>query len=113
MPKVLTLWNEEVVVEAAPHWVREAAHDWSEISQGIPSYAKLGRQLKPLVDARGWGEVRPAWRRFLKSVEPRFLSAPRFVETFGAWTHDVESRDPLVIRPGESLDQYQQRLAAL
>ena len=95
------------------HWVREAAQDWSEVTQGIPKHAKLGSQLKPIVDARGWNEVRPAWQRYLKSVEPRFLSAPRFVETFGAWTHEVESKDPLVIRPGETLDAYQARLAAL
>lgn len=95
------------------NWVCEAAQDWSQVTQGLPVMGKLGARLKPIVDARGWTEVRPAWQRYLRSNEPRFLSAARFVETFGSWTHDIESKDPLVIRPGESLDAYQQRLAAL
>lgn len=92
------------------HWVQEAAQDLSEVTQGIPNHGKLGKQLKPIVDARGWGEVRPNWRRFLRSVEVRFISARWFVESYGAWTHD---EDPTVIRSGESLDAYQARLAAL
>lgn len=94
-------------------WVREAAYDWSQVTQGVPAYAKLGARLKPIVEKHTWPVVRPAWQRYLKSVEPRFLSAARFTETFGAWTHEPEPKDPTVIRSGESLDQYQARLAAL
>lgn len=69
-------------------WVAEAAEDWNQQTLGFISLGQLGKQLKPVVDKYGWGKVRPAWQRYLKGTQPRFLSPSRFVETFGSYTFD-------------------------
>lgn len=67
-------------------WVAEAAEDWNEKTLGYVALGRLGKALKILVDRHGWGKVRPAWQRYLNTVQPQFLSPERFVATFKAYT---------------------------
>lgn len=66
-------------------WTREAVHDWVTAYGGKPSYGKLGRQLKPLLETYTWAEIRPAWCRYLAATKGQYASAQRFTETFGDW----------------------------
>lgn len=67
------------------HWVKEAASDWTKYTGGYANFGYLGRHLGPVVDAEGWDVVRPAWQRFLRETESRFVSAPYFARSFGQW----------------------------
>jgi hypothetical protein len=56
------------------------------------------------------------WKNFLTANEARYISIPKFAETFGAWetaTPDAWRKDEREIRPGETVDQYAQRLSYL
>jgi len=67
------------------HWLREAAVDWSQTTLGFASFGQLGKFLKPLVENLGWGKVRPAWQRYLKNTEARFLSPAAFARNPKPW----------------------------
>ena len=75
-------------------WVTEAAQEWCKVTQGIAHMPMLGRRLKPLVDLHGWTAVLPAWQRYLRATEPRFLSAARFVETYGQYSRSERPPRP-------------------
>lgn len=74
----------------------------------------MARSLKPLVTEHGADEVARRWSHYLTSAEARYVSVPRFAETFGAWTTpdpDAWKHDKTAPRPGESVDAYIMRLA--
>lgn len=47
---------------AMPSWVQEAVTIYARI--GVIDHGKLGKILKPVVQSRGWAEVRPVWEYF-------------------------------------------------
>lgn len=67
------------------NWVRELGSLWKAQYGGNPSYAVLGKHLKPLVDEHGLPEVQRRWLAYLRKTEGKFASAARFAQTFGTW----------------------------
>ena len=74
------------LLPAGRSWSAEACDDWAERTAGIAPGGQIGRHLKPVVDACGWDDVRPAWQRYLDETEVQFLSPARFAQTYGRWS---------------------------
>ena len=66
-------------------YVREGCADWTEATQGIIAFGRVGRAFKPLVQLHGWDAVRPAWRHYLEITPIHYASPERFAATFGEW----------------------------
>lgn len=74
-----------------------------------PPWGILARSLKALVAEHGSDEVARRFKNYLSTAEARYVSVPRFAETFGAWTTanpDAWKHDPVEPRPGEDGDAY-------
>jgi hypothetical protein len=75
--------------------VSEAGDDHREFL-GEPSWARLGKALKPLIEAHTWDVVRPVWRAALKraaeSDKPGVFTPEMFARTFTAELN--RARDP-------------------
>lgn len=77
---------------------------WGELARWIPAFEKVhGKEL-----------LVAAFRRYCSQASAQFASVTRFANTLGMWVGTVaDPRDPLAQRPGETLDQYQDRLSYL
>lgn len=95
-----------------PPFMQMAAAIWREIMESPFPYDLFGRPLKQAVAHYGLNTAIESFRRYCEHirVKPDYLNIWAWLRTVPRW---LESRDPLVIRPGESLDAYQTRLAAL
>lgn len=67
-------------------WNQQACEDWIERFNGTAPGGRIGKALKPLVAKHSWEAVRPAWKRYLESSEPEFVSPEKFASTYGSWT---------------------------
>lgn len=91
--------------------MRQAAAIWSEILESPFPYGLAGRPVKEAVKAHGIDTALTSFRRYCEHVkrEPKYFNLWSWLRTCTQW---LESRDDTVIRSGESLDDYQNRLAA-
>lgn len=64
------------------NWLEGAGRIWREEMRGEPPWKQLAHALKDI-----WGDPKfeARFRRYLRITEPRFVSLPRFVATFGTW----------------------------
>ena len=80
------LQEEKKLLPAGRSWSAEACDDWIDVTHGVAPGGQIGKHLKPVVDACGWDDVRPAWQRYLDETEVQFLSPARFAQTYGRWS---------------------------
>lgn len=69
-----------------PLWFPAFASAWADRSGGN-LHPKACKDLAQLVEEHGDQAVLANWKNYLAAVEPRFLSAQKFAETFGSWAH--------------------------
>ena len=55
---------------------------WEARCGGKPSYGRLGKALKPLVDAHGEKQVLEAWSVYLGKTDVTFASAESFATKY-------------------------------
>ena len=80
---------------AAPRketWLTPFADDWEAACGGEPSYPKLGRYFKKLVEKHGTEKVREHWRNFLAETDPQYVNPATFAEKFGSYGADRPQR---------------------
>jgi len=66
-----------------------------------PNYGVLAKSLKSLHDTHGEQIVLSRWKYYLAKTEAKFVSAPRFAQTFGDWEPSADpdlQPSPLGIR---------------
>lgn len=76
--------DEDPIPTTSTSWVAEFGDVYKAVHGGLPNYGKLGKHLKPAVDAFGRERALAAWRRFCASSDVRFGPA-HFVEHFGTY----------------------------
>jgi hypothetical protein len=77
-----------------PAWTREASDAWVARFNGTAPGGRIGKALKPLVEAHGWAVVREAWCSYLAQVEAEYASPQRFASTFGRWSGSAPPAKP-------------------
>lgn len=83
-------------------WSTEAGDDWQErfqCAQEAVPFGEIGRYLGPLVQRLTWPIVRPAWNRFLREEQPKFVRPKLFAEKPGPWLNGTVARVALPARP--------------
>lgn len=81
-------------------WISPFAEVWSE-KVGVPNFGRLGKALRPLVEAHPVEEVLPIWGEYLAGEAPRFVSAERFAQQYRAlssgeyWSITGKTEDPI------------------
>jgi len=73
-------------------WLTPFADDWEAACGGEPSYPKLGRYFKKLVEKHGTEKVREHWRNFLAETDPQYVNPATFAEKFGSYGADRPQR---------------------
>ena len=91
----------------APNWVAEAADDYRVV--GWLPLGRIGKALKPVVDAVGWATVRPWWQHYIRyrpyqrpsgeidlrgPRQSRWMGPENFVSTLATW-QDLAEEPPL------------------
>ena len=94
-------------------WLSPFGEAWRNRYGGSPNWGQLARALKEPVGNLGEVECLRRFKNYLAAVSGQYANVFKFAATLGEWSEEKSSRDPTVIRPGESLDAYQTRLAAL
>jgi hypothetical protein len=97
-------------------WLGPYLSAWVTRFGGLANPALIGKYLWPLHELHGPEKALKHWTNFLTGSDARFVSVPRFAQTFGTWTSsnpDGWRKDPREIRPNETVDQYAQRLSYL
>lgn len=73
-------------------WLTPYGEVWENHAGGKPSYGTLAHVLAESRKEHGDDVLLPAWRKYVTSTEPRFLSAPKFVSTLGSWLKAAKPR---------------------
>lgn len=77
-----------------PNWAKDACTDWDEFfGKGSVMAGKVCATLKPIVTEHGWGNLRPAWRRYLEANRGKsWAGAAHFREHLGQWYTNGHSK---------------------
>jgi uncharacterized protein YdaU (DUF1376 family) len=70
----------------APRWSGEACDDWEEVfGKATAPGSRIGKGLQRIVDRYGWEHIRPAWKRYLATEDPKFANPQDFASKLGKW----------------------------
>lgn len=85
-PMSLQIAAKRTAIAKQSTWTKEACDEWKARYGGTAPGGRIGKAIKPLVAAHGWGQVSPAWQKYLENTEAKYASPQRFADTYGSWS---------------------------